>query len=77
MLNKEKIIFFDKLYRNYFFSVITIILFDSFLIIFSEKTFDKVSIVFPDFEIIIKRTFDRTSFFLNSIILFSSISLKK
>ena len=48
-----------------------------FLIILSEKVFDKVSTVFPDFEMITKRTLDKFSFFLNYIIFFSSMLLKK
>jgi hypothetical protein len=43
----------------------------------SEKVFDKVSTVFPDFEMITKRTLDKFSFFLNDIIFFSSMLLKK
>ena len=48
-----------------------------FLIILKLKVFDKVSIVFPDLEIIINKTLLMFSLFLNELILFSLISLKK
>ena len=44
---------------------------------FNVKKFDKVSTVFPDFEIIKKRTLFNFSFFLKSDILFIFKSLKK
>ena len=53
-----------------FFSEITITFFEFFLIRLSKNALDKVSIVFPDLEIIMKRVFDKFSFFLKFIILF-------
>ena len=47
-----------------FFSEIIIIFLDFFLNIFKDKALDIVSIVLPDFEIIMKRTSDNFSFFL-------------
>ena len=53
-----------------------IIFFAFFFKIFREKALDKVSMVFPDFEIIMKSTFD--IFFFLKLIIFSSFrSLKK
>ena len=42
----------------FFFSEIMITFFEFFFIILREKVFDRVSMVLPDLEIIIKRTFD-------------------
>ena len=70
--------FFDnKNIKLFLFSEIKIILFDLFFIMFKEKILDNVSTVFPDFEIIIKSTFDKFSFFLRFLTLFSSRSFKK
>ena len=75
---KNKLNFFDiENNKLFFFSEIIIIFLEFFFKMFSEKVLDKVSIVLPDFEIIIKRTLDKFSFFLRSEILFSSISFKK
>ena len=71
---KNKLSFFDSLKRKLFFSEIKIIFFVFFLIIFNEKRLDKVSIVFPDYEIIINRVCGKIFFFLNLINLFSLIS---
>ena len=48
-----------------------------FLSMFSDKILDKVSIVFPDFEIITKSISDSFSLFFIFNILSSSKSLKK
>ena len=60
-----------------FFLKLKLIFFEFFFNIFNEKTLDNVSTVFPDFEIIIKRTLEKFSFFLKLIILFSLRSSKK
>ena len=51
--------------------------FEFFFIIFNVNKLDIVSIVLPDFEMIIKRIFDKSSFFFKSVILSSFKSLKK
>ena len=61
----------------FFFSEIKIIFFAFFLIIFNENVFDRVSTVFPDFEIIKNNTLSKFSFFLKFFIFFSFKSLKK
>ena len=52
------------------------IFFAFFFNIFNEKALAKVSIVFPDFEMIIKRILDKF-FPLNAFLFFSFKSLKK
>ena len=54
-----------------------IIFLEFFFKIFNAKVFDNVSTVFPDFEIIMKRTFFKFSSFLKFVILFSSRSFEK
>jgi len=61
----------------FFFSEIIIIFLAFFLNIFKDKALDIVSIVLPDFEIIMKRTSYNFSFFFNVIIFFSLILFKK
>ena len=61
---KNKLNFFEIEYRIlFFFSDIIIIFFAFFLKIFNENEFDKVSTVFPDFEITINKVFEIRFFF--------------
>ena len=67
----------DNKYKKLFFlSDIIIIFFEFFFIIFNKKIFDKVSIVLPDFEVIINKTFDKSLFFAK-LTTFSSLRLLK
>ena len=48
-----------------------------FFIIFNMKIFDNVSMVLPDFDVIINKTFDKFFFFIKLMAFASSRSLKK
>ena len=61
----------------FFFSEIIITFFEFFLIMSKKNALDKVSIVLPDFDIIINKILDKSSFFLKLINLLSSRLLKK
>ena len=75
---KNKLFFFAISLRALsFFSEIIIIFFLFFLIIFKKIKFVKVSVVFPDFEIMRKRMLSKFSFFLKLFIFSSSKSSKK
>ena len=58
MFNIKKVIFFDNLYNKlFFFSEIIIIFFEFVLTKFNANVFERVSIVFPDFETTINNIF--------------------
>lgn len=61
---KKILNFLDIKCSKLFFSAIKIKLLALFLITLSKNILDKVSMVFPDFEVTTKRTFEIVSFFL-------------
>ena len=75
---KNRFNFLARLHSKLFlFSEIIITFFAFALRIFNEKILDNVSIVFPDFETIMKRILFKFSFFFRFINSFSFRSLKK
>ena len=73
----NKLNFLDKLYKKLFFSDIKIIFFAFFFIMSNVNILARVSTVFPDFDIIIKRISENFLFFLKFKILSSSKLSKK
>ena len=73
----NKLNFLDKLYKKLFFSDIKIIFCAFFFIMPNENILVRVSTVFPDLDIIMKRISENFLFFLKFKTFSSSKLLKK